>query len=157
MASMTYKGYTAELEVDMEDGILHGEVMGLRDVITFEAETVPRAIEEFHVSVDCYLELCERRGEEPEKPFSGNVLVRIGPELHRRLAKFAQQRNDSINSVVTKAVVNYIAEATGDSQGRRDEGVPRSGHSTPRDPVTGQPLRDEGGPAVGFIRRLATR
>jgi predicted HicB family RNase H-like nuclease len=131
MASMTYKGYTAELEVDMEDGILHGEVMGLRDVITFEAETVPRAIEEFHASVDFYLDVCARRGQEPEKPYSGNFLARIGPDLHRRLATFAQQRKDSINSVITEAVENYIgAETTGGHGARPPESA--GGHAVAR-------------------------
>ena len=81
MNVMTYKGYTAVLEIDQEDGILFGKVIGLRDGITFEAETVPQATEEFHRSVDFYLEVCASRGEDPEKPYSGNFMVRIGSGL----------------------------------------------------------------------------
>ena len=32
---MKYKGYTAVLKADEEQGILFGRVLGLRDVITF--------------------------------------------------------------------------------------------------------------------------
>ena len=53
---MKYKGYTAVVDLDEEQGVLFGRVVGLRDVITFQAETVARVIEEFHQSVDSYLE-----------------------------------------------------------------------------------------------------
>ena len=37
---MEYKGYFAKVEFDDDDNIFHGEVINLRDVITFEGETV---------------------------------------------------------------------------------------------------------------------
>ncbi len=37
---MEYKGYFAKVEFDDEANIFHGEVINLRDVITFEGETV---------------------------------------------------------------------------------------------------------------------
>jgi predicted HicB family RNase H-like nuclease len=138
---MTYKGYTAAVELDEEDRILFGRVMGLRDVITFEAETVPQAIEEFHNSVDTYLELCASRGEEPEKPYSGNFLARIGPELHRELARYAAQRDASINAVITDAIAELIQRAA-DLPPRRAEvppGKPTSALES-RDPKTGRAL-----------------
>src|SRR6185295_4965735 len=39
----------------------------------------------FRDSVDDYLEFCARRGEQPDKPYSGQFVTRIPPELHRRL------------------------------------------------------------------------
>jgi predicted HicB family RNase H-like nuclease len=39
----------------------------------------------FEDSIDDYLEFCEERGEEPDKPFSGKFVLRIDPVLHRRL------------------------------------------------------------------------
>lgn len=65
---MHYRGYTGILEVDEEAGILYGHVIGLRDVITFQAPTVAQAEEEFRRSVDSYREFCARRGEPPEIP-----------------------------------------------------------------------------------------
>ncbi len=101
---MKYKGYTAVLELDEEQGILFGQVIGLRDVITFQAESVPQAIEEFHASVDSYLELCRSRQESPEKPYSGNFMVRVDPELHRQIATWAQVESVSINSLVASLI-----------------------------------------------------
>lgn len=63
-----YKGYTGVPELDLEAGILFGRVIGLRDGITFQGETVPEAIQAFRDSVDDYLEFCAQRGEKPEKP-----------------------------------------------------------------------------------------
>jgi predicted HicB family RNase H-like nuclease len=141
MNTMTYKGYTAVVELDQEDGSLFGRVMGLRDVITFEAETVPRAIEEFHNSIDSYLELCASRGEEPEKPYSGNFLVRIDPELHRELARYAAQRDSSINAVVTDTIAELIQRAADLPPRRVQASQARSvSAAEPRDPKTGLPI-----------------
>ncbi len=37
---MEYKGYFAKVEFDDQANIFHGEIINLRDVITFEGETV---------------------------------------------------------------------------------------------------------------------
>lgn len=37
---LSYKGYTGHVEYDDEAGIFHGEVLDLRDVITFQGRSV---------------------------------------------------------------------------------------------------------------------
>jgi len=69
---MEYKGYFGKVEFDDEANIFHGEVINLRDVITFEGKTVEEIREAFHESIDDYLEFCAARGEDPEKPYSGS-------------------------------------------------------------------------------------
>jgi predicted HicB family RNase H-like nuclease len=64
---MQYKGYTGMY--GFEDGVYHGRVAGLtRDVVTVESEKEDEVEHEFQVSVDCYLEWCTERGEQPEMP-----------------------------------------------------------------------------------------
>jgi predicted HicB family RNase H-like nuclease len=109
---VTYKGYTAEVELDEEQGVLFGRVIGLRDVITFQAESVAQAIQEFHASVDSYLELCRTRNESPEKPYSGRFVVRVAPDLHRQLAALAQQKSISLNSLVTHLIRQACLEGS---------------------------------------------
>ena len=46
--------------------------MDLRDVITFQGKSVDELEKAFKDSIDDYLEFCEERGEEPDKPFSGD-------------------------------------------------------------------------------------
>src|SRR3954468_18713654 len=87
---MQYKGYAGVVEGDEEAGILFGRVIGLRDVITFQGETVAQAREEFRNSVDDYLAFCAERGEPPEKPFSGRFLLRMEPAIHRHLSRVAE-------------------------------------------------------------------
>ncbi|MDZ7961925.1 MAG: type II toxin-antitoxin system HicB family antitoxin [Aulosira sp. DedQUE10] len=95
---MTYKGYTASLEVDVEAGILFGQVLDINDVITFKAKTVEEARQEFQNSVDDYLAFCEELGEEPDKPFSGKLPFRTTPEHHRKIFIAAKKAGKSINA-----------------------------------------------------------
>ena len=71
---MTYKGYSANLEVDVEAGIIFGRVLDINYVVTFKGKTVEEARQEFQKSVDDYLAFCEDLGEEPDKPFRTTLL-----------------------------------------------------------------------------------
>jgi len=95
---MTYKGYSARVEFDDEAMIFHGEVTGLRDVVTFQGKTVNELKKAFHDSVDDYLDMCKSRGEEPEKPFSGKFVVRVSPDVHRKIYMAAKRAGQSINA-----------------------------------------------------------
>jgi predicted HicB family RNase H-like nuclease len=66
---MDYKGYVAVVNYDEDERIFSGEVINTRDVITFQGESVSELEKAFQYSVDDYLEFCESRDEEPEKPF----------------------------------------------------------------------------------------
>jgi len=67
---MNYKGYTAHVERDPEDGVLHGWVDNIEDVVTFEADNLEDLEREFRTSVDVYLEWCAEDGVEPNRPYS---------------------------------------------------------------------------------------
>jgi len=101
---MEYKGYIGKVEIDDEAGILHGEVINIRDVITFEGVTVDEVHKAFQESVDDYLECCAQRGESPEKPFSGKFVVRLPTELHRKAYIEAKLADKSLNSWVTEVL-----------------------------------------------------
>ena len=81
--TMSYKGYSARIEYDDEDGIFTGRIAGIRDGVGFHAETVDGLREAFHEAVEDYIETCAKVGKEPEKAFSGQVMFRISPEVHR--------------------------------------------------------------------------
>jgi len=105
---MKYKGYYAQVAFDEDANIFHGEVINLRDLITFEGETVDELRQAFQDSVDDYLEFCAERGENPEKPYSGKLMVRVDPELHKRVALEARKRGVSINSLVGEALSRTV-------------------------------------------------
>jgi predicted HicB family RNase H-like nuclease len=104
---MEYKGYVGKVEYDDAAGIFHGEVINLRDVITFQGESVGDLRQAFQNSVEDYLEFCHERNEEPEKPFSGKFIVRISPELHRKIYIQAKTSGKSLNRWVSEALENY--------------------------------------------------
>jgi predicted HicB family RNase H-like nuclease len=95
---MKYKGYTAKIEFDDQANVFHGEVLNLRDVITFQGRTVEELRNAFHDSVEDYLDFCARRNEPPEKPYSGRFVVRLAPSLHRAIATQARLADKSLNA-----------------------------------------------------------
>ncbi len=107
---MKHKRYVGKVEYDAEAKKLHGEVVGMRDVITFEASTVAGIEKAFRESVDDYLEFCRARGEKPERSYSGQFVVRVGGELHRQLSELAEGSEKSLNTVVVDAVREKVGE-----------------------------------------------
>jgi predicted HicB family RNase H-like nuclease len=105
---MTYKGYIGQVEFDDEASIFHGEVINTRDVITFQGESVGELRQAFIDSVDDYLAFCAERGEKPEKPYSGKLIVRMSPDLHRQAYQEAVKSSESLNQWVNQAISDKI-------------------------------------------------
>jgi len=104
-----YGNYIGKVEYDDEAGLFHGEVINLRDVITFQGDCVEDLRRAFKDSVEDYLDFCKERGENPEKPFSGKFVLRVDPELHQEISQRAQadhiSLNQWINSRLEEAVI----------------------------------------------------
>ncbi len=107
---MEYKGYIGKTEIDDEAGILHGEVINIRDVITFEGTSVDEIQKAFRELVDDYLEFCAQRGESPEKPFSGKFVVRLPADLHRKAYVQAKLADKSLNGWITEVVKTALQD-----------------------------------------------
>ena len=101
MKPMEYKGYAASIEYSAEDEAFCGRVAGIRDIITFEGESVKELLAAFHEAVDFYLATCAERGEQPNRPYSGKIMLRLSPVLHARLAAQAQAVGKSLNQYAT--------------------------------------------------------
>lgn len=98
---LTYKGYTGRVEYDDESGLLHGEVLDLRDVVTFQSKSVEEIQQSFRDSIEDYLDFCRDRGEEPDRPFSGRLMLRLPPELHRKVYVRAHHEGKSLNQWIS--------------------------------------------------------
>ena len=101
---MNYKGYSGKVEYDDEAGVFYGEIIGLRDVVTFKGTSVKELQKSFRESIDDYLDFCERMGKTPDIPASGRLILRVPPELHSRAAVVAKSEGRSLNSWVAEAV-----------------------------------------------------
>lgn len=110
-----YQGYFGEATWDDDDEEFHGEIVGTRDVVTFVGSTPKELRQAFKDSVDVYLEFCRELGKEPEKPFSGKLLTRLAPSLHRKLSALAIQSNLSLNQLIN----NYLQTAVNASEAAR--------------------------------------
>lgn len=105
-----YKGYQGTIEPSFEDGVLHGKILHIVDLVTYEAETIPGLEQAFRDSVDEYLEFCAEEGVSPDKPFSGTFNVRLGPDLHRQLALAASREGMKINETLKKVVETWLRD-----------------------------------------------
>ncbi|AXJ00963.1 putative nuclease of the RNAse H fold, HicB family [Cyclonatronum proteinivorum] len=99
---LTYKGYHGKVLFDEDSGLLHGEVVYLRDVITFQGKSTDEIKQAFHDSVDDYLEFCSQRNEEPDKPFSGRLMLRLPSDTHRKVYVRAKKEGKSLNEYITE-------------------------------------------------------
>jgi len=108
---MKYKTYIGRVEYDDEAKIFHGEVIGLKDIITFQGTSVEELEQSFKDSIDDYLAFCKERGEKPEKPFSGTFNVRLSPDLHARLVLNAQMMGVSLNSYIKHTLTQVVQHA----------------------------------------------
>lgn len=97
---MEYKGYMGKVSYDAESKIFHGDVIGLKDVITFQGTSVKELEKAFKDSINDYLAWCKQRGEEPEKSYSGNLRLRLSPDLHAQLAHLAAIKGLSLNAFI---------------------------------------------------------
>ena len=95
--TMTYRGYSARIGYDDKDGIFTGRIAGIRDGIGFHADSVETLRGAFHEAVEDYIETCTRIGKEPQKPYSGRMMFRVSPEVHRRAALAAELAGKSLN------------------------------------------------------------
>lgn len=106
---MEYQGYLGKVEFDDEANLFHGQVVNIRDVVTFQGESVAELRQAFHESVDDYLEFCKERGEAPDKPFSGQFVARIPPDLHREASTAASLAGQSLNAWLTDQIRSGVA------------------------------------------------
>ena len=109
MKHLKYKGYLGTVEPDFENNILYGRLAFIRDLVTYEAETLADLEREFKTSVDLYLQSCVEDGKEPDTPFKGVLNVRLDPELHRRVAEMAMEEDLSLNAFVNKALEKEVS------------------------------------------------
>ena len=105
---MNYKDYLASVEFDEDADIFHGEVVNIRDVITFQGKSVAELRRAFQDSVEDYLEFCAERGEKVDEPFSGKFTVSLTPEQHRKIVIAAEKAGYRVENWVTTTLEKAI-------------------------------------------------
>jgi predicted HicB family RNase H-like nuclease len=54
--------------------------------------------------VEDYLAFCKQLGQEPDKPFTGRLMLRLSPDLHRRIYIAARQAGKSLNAWIAESL-----------------------------------------------------
>ena len=107
---MRYKGYWAEIRYSDEDECFWGKIEGLKKTsITFEGQTVKELKKDFKDAIDFYLEGCKIENTIPEKQCKGSLNVRLGVDLHTKAKMKSIEEHISINELIKKAVMAYLA------------------------------------------------
>ena len=109
---LKYKGYTGSVEYSEEDNCLYGKVQGMsKDCITYEGADVNELRRDFEGAVDDYLVSCQQRGQEPRKPYSGLVHLRLKPEVHSTIAEMAQEEGITVNAFISQTLEREVKYA----------------------------------------------
>ncbi len=103
---LEYKGYIAEVVYDDEAEVLHARVInsGSYPIANAEATDAEGIKREFRISIDEYLASCEELGIEPVKPFSGDLRLRLGSELHQMATVASMEAGVSLNTWIKQVV-----------------------------------------------------
>ena len=67
---LCHKGYYGSVDYSAEDDVLHGRVIGINDLVTFEAISVSKLGSAFRKSVEDYIKTCRELKKEPDRPFN---------------------------------------------------------------------------------------
>ena len=111
MNVLTYKTYSARVEFDAEDNILHGRIAGIRDGVTFHASDVDELQRAFREAVDDYVETCAKIGKTPQKSYSGQLMLRVDPAVHASVARAAELAGKSLNQWGEEALAKAAASS----------------------------------------------
>ena len=100
---LEHKGYYGTVAFSDEDNVLFGKIVGINDLVNYEAESVGELRTAFKEAVDDYLETCAALGKEPKKHFKGVFNVRAGAPRHSVLALIAAKKQMKLNELVNVA------------------------------------------------------
>ena len=105
-----FNGYDGSVLFDPEDSLFHGRILGIRDFILYDGATRPELESHFQDAVGEYLRFSREDGKQPETPFE-TLAVHLSPDVHRRISLLAEKHELALNSIVERALSEYLAHA----------------------------------------------
>ncbi|MBU1627589.1 type II toxin-antitoxin system HicB family antitoxin [bacterium] len=105
---LTYKDFIGSVHFETEDGVFHGKIEGMDDLVTFEGKSVDELINAFHEAVNDYIALCKEIDKEPLKLCKGNFDIHIPPQIHKKALQKAVAQGISLNKLVQRAIEKEV-------------------------------------------------
>lgn len=109
---MKHRGYYGSVHYDSDEPIFYGKLEFIKALVSYEAEDAVGIKAAFEEAVDDYLLMCEKENIEPETPFKGSLNVRLGHQLHEKIAIAALRENVSINSYICSVLTKTQTSET---------------------------------------------
>ena len=110
MNIMKVDGYKAKIEYDPELDQFRGEILGLNGSADFYGKNPTNLRKEFRNSLKVFLDVCDEKGINPTREFSGKFNLRIPPKLHSKIAAQATADDKSLNQFVSEILEQSISE-----------------------------------------------
>jgi len=110
MSMMEVSGYKAKIEYDPDLDQFRGEILGLNGSADFYGKTPASLRKEFKNSLKVFLEVCEEKGINPTRDYSGKFNLRIPSRLHREIAARATAADKSINQWVSEILKESVSK-----------------------------------------------
>ncbi|HPI96043.1 MAG TPA: type II toxin-antitoxin system HicB family antitoxin [Gammaproteobacteria bacterium] len=102
--------YKAHISYDPEIDMFRGEFIGLNGGADFYAKDIDSLKKEAETSLKVFLDVCQEKGIQPEKTYSGKFNLRVDPELHHMIALAAKAEDVSINEWVKNRCVENLRQ-----------------------------------------------
>jgi predicted HicB family RNase H-like nuclease len=106
--ALEYKNFYGTVEFSSEDEVFFGKINGIRDVVTFEADTVSKLKKYFKEAVEDYIVTCSKNGKEIDKEYKGSFNIRVKPSIHRMAAIKSAALKISLNQFVERALEKEV-------------------------------------------------
>lgn len=102
-------GHRAVVSFDPEINMLRGEFIELNGGADFYATDVAGLLREGAISLREFRTVCNQRGIEPVKKFSGKFQVRTDEHMHADAVVVAAAKGMSLNQFVNQAIEHELA------------------------------------------------
>jgi predicted HicB family RNase H-like nuclease len=103
MNYLNYKGYIGRVAYEEDEKVYYGQVVGIKDVITFQGDTRAEAVKAFYDSVDEYIAFCKEQGVEPEAPEGDDASVLTLLSLEERVRELIHTDGRSLSQIAEAA------------------------------------------------------
>jgi len=103
--TMTFGKYKASILFDAEIGEFRGEFLGLNGGADFYGKSLAELKREGAASLKVFLEMCAEKGIEPDRSFSGRLMLRVPPEVHSSVVHAAAAHGKSLNQWAAEALL----------------------------------------------------
>ncbi|MCM2286105.1 MAG: type II toxin-antitoxin system HicB family antitoxin [Desulfobacula sp.] len=101
MNIMDINGYKAVIQYDPVIDQFRGEFLGLNGGADFYAENIEDLRREAMISLNVFLDICQKENLCPYKEYSGKFNLRVSPELHAKIVERAAAEGKSLNQCVS--------------------------------------------------------